>query len=263
MRWLRTLLRLPLFALYLLLSLPPIALLLLLPIDNSQPPGGAGIKGWIVRSWSRGLLAIFGLSVRRHGVALQGPVLFVANHVGWIDIPLLHSQVWAGFVSKAEVATWPLVGWMADLGGTIYHQRGQQDSLHGVMQRMLERLRAGRPVAVFPEGRAGSGLGLGVFHARIFQPAVLAAVPVQPVALRYGEQGEAQTRVAFQPGESFLGNLLRLLGEPSRLAEVHFLAPLPASDAGRRWIAETSRERVARVLANDGDPQQTRPRVLI
>lgn len=260
MRWLRTLLRLPLFALYLLLSLPPIALLLLL--KNRQPPGGAGIKGWVVRNWSRGLLAIFGLSVRRHGVALQGPVLFVANHVGWIDIPLLHSQVWAGFVSKAEVAAWPLVGWMADLGGTIYHQRGQQDSLHGVMQRMLERLNAGRPVAVFPEGRAGSGLDLGVFHARIFQPAVLAAVPIQPIALRYGEQGDAQARVAFQPGESFLGNLLRLLGEPSRPAEVHFLEPLPASD-GRRRIAETCRERVARVLAKDGDPQQTRPQVLI
>jgi 1-acyl-sn-glycerol-3-phosphate acyltransferase len=98
---------------------------------------------------------------------------------------------------------------------------------------------------VFPEGRTRDGREVGPFHARIFLAAVEAGVPGQPGALRYGAQGEAQTMVAFQPGEHFFANFLRLLGEPARPAEVHFLEPIATSEAeGRRRIAELARERI-------------------
>ncbi|MFN3965151.1 MAG: lysophospholipid acyltransferase family protein [Silanimonas lenta] len=249
MRWLRLLARLPFLAVHLGLSLPLVVLLLVLPGTRRIAWGGEDLHARLIRAWSGGLLRVFGLRVRRYGTPLRGAVLFVANHVSWIDIELFHSQLWAGFVSKAEVEKWPLVGWLATLGGTIYHHRGNQDSLHGVMHQMVQRLQEGRPVAVFPEGRTTSGEALGVFHARIFQPAVVANVPAQPVALRYGAGGEAQRIVAFAPGESFMGNFLRLLGEPGRVAEVHFLDPVPPSEDGRRRMAETCRERIAAVLA--------------
>src|ERR1700761_2749680 len=63
------------------------------------------------------------LSVRV-GQPLADAVLFVANHTSWIDIELLHSQRAACFVAKAEIARWPLVGWLAAAGGTIFHRRG-------------------------------------------------------------------------------------------------------------------------------------------
>jgi 1-acyl-sn-glycerol-3-phosphate acyltransferase len=104
-------------------------------------------------------------------------------------------------------------------------------------------------VGVFPEGRTRDGREVGPFHARIFLAAVEAGAHVQPVALRYGVRGDAQTLVAFAPGESFLGNFLRLLGEPARLAELHFLEPIAPGDAGgRRRIAETARERIVAAL---------------
>jgi 1-acyl-sn-glycerol-3-phosphate acyltransferase len=110
---------------------------------------------------------------------------------------------------------------------------------------MVQRLQSGLAVGVFPEGGTRDGLTLGVFHARIFQPAVLAEVPAQPVALRYGEGGSAQRVVAFQPRESFFANFLRLLGEPPRVAEVHFLAPIaPGETDGRRRIADLARSRI-------------------
>jgi 1-acyl-sn-glycerol-3-phosphate acyltransferase len=113
------------------------------------------------------------------------------------------------------------------------------------MQEMVVRLREGKAVGVFPEGRTRGGHEVGPFHARIFQAAVEAQAPVQPVALRYGWRGDAQTIVAFGPGESFFANFLRLLGEPARRAEVHFLAPIGTHDLeGRRRIAETSRTRI-------------------
>jgi 1-acyl-sn-glycerol-3-phosphate acyltransferase len=176
-------------------------------------------------------------------------VMMVANHVSWLDIVLLHSQRMVSFVAKAEISRWPLVGWLASRAGTIYHHRGDNASLHGVMHQMVERLAAGHAIGVFPEGRTTDGQAVGVFHARIFQPAILARVPVQPVALRYGTRGSAQTSVAFAPGERFLFNFLRLLGDPPRVAEVHFLQPVDADVEVRRRLAESCRAQVVEAMA--------------
>ncbi|ODS64359.1 MAG: acetyltransferase [Arenimonas sp. SCN 70-307] len=247
-RPLRYLWRLPLLLVHLLVALP-VTLLLINPLSARIAPGGERLDHRAIRLWSAGLMRIFGFRLRRYGTPLPGAVMFVANHVSWIDIELMHSQRMMGFVAKAEIARWPLVGWLASRGGTIYHHRGSNDSLHGVMHQMVQRLQSGQAVGVFPEGRTTRGDAVGVFHARIFQPAVLAGVPAQPVALKYGQRGNAQTIVAFGERESFFANFVRLLGEPGRVAEVHFLEPVAASEDGRRRMAETCRERIAAAMA--------------
>jgi 1-acyl-sn-glycerol-3-phosphate acyltransferase len=245
----RYLYRVPLLLLHLLLPLP-LTLLCLAPPLARIPWGPETLGDRAVRAWSAGLLRIFGFRLRRFGTPLPGATLFVANHVSWIDIETLHSQRMMGFVAKREIAGWPLVGWLAARGQTIFHQRGSSDSLSGVLGLMAERLREGRSVGVFPEGRTRGGEAVGPFHARIFLAAVEAQVPVQPVALRYGTRGEAQTLVAFAPRENFLQNFLRLLGERARAAEVHFLAPIaPGEVDGRRAIAELARERIVAAMA--------------
>jgi 1-acyl-sn-glycerol-3-phosphate acyltransferase len=247
-RGLRYLYRVPWLLWHLLVMLPLTVLLISAPTARMRWRGDP-LEGRLIRAWSAGLLRVFGLRPCRVGTPLDGPTLFVANHVSWVDIVLLHSQRMMGFVAKREIAGWPLVGWMAMRAETIFHQRGSTESLGGVLHEMLARLRAGRSVAVFPEGRTRDGRELGPFHARIFLAAVESGAPVQPVALRYGVLGDAQARVSFQPGEHFVGNFLRLLGEPPRRAEVHFLAPIVAGDAeGRRGIAELARERIVAAM---------------
>lgn len=248
-RVLRYLLRTPVLLLHLALALP-ITLVFINPLTARWRVGGERVDHKVIRWWSAGLLRVFGFRVRRIGTPLAGAGLFVANHVSWIDIELMHSQKVVGFVAKSEISRWPLVGWLASRAGTIYHHRGNNESLHGVMHQMVERLRAGEAVGVFPEGRTTDGTALGNFHARIFQPAVVAEAPVQPVALRFGVGGAAQTRVAFGPRENFLQNFLRLLGEPTTLAEVHFLEPLQPDDRGRRFLADSCRERIAAAMAS-------------
>ncbi len=247
-RPLRYVWRLPLLVLHVTLGLA-IVMAMINPLCRRIRPGGEGLDARTIRLWSRWMVRIFGMRVRRFGTPLPGAALFVANHVSWIDITLLHSQRVVGFVAKAEIARWPVVGWLASRGGTIYHHRGDNDSLHGVMHQMLERLQSGRAIGVFPEGRTNDGRGIGVFHARIFQPAVLAGVPSQPVALKYGAQGSAQTTIAFRARENFMQNFWRLLGEPVRAVEVHFLEPVPAGEDGRRRMAEVSRERIMAAMA--------------
>lgn len=249
LRPLRYLLRVPLFFLHILVSLPIALSLIALPTASLRLRSGERIDHRAIRVWSAGLLRIFGFRLRRVGQPLQGATLFVANHVSWIDITLLHSQHAVGFVAKDEISRWPLIGWLASRAGTIYHRRGSDHSLRDVMERMIERMRAGFSVGVFPEGGTGNGRTLRVFHARILQTAVDAEVPVQPVALRYGEQGDAQAIVAFAPGEPFVRNFLRLLGGPGRIAEVHFLEPLAPVAGGRRGMAELARARIIEALA--------------
>ena len=244
----RYLYRVPLLLWHVLIDLPVVMLLISLPLAGLDA-GGTRFDHRLIRAWSSGMLRVFGFRLTRIGTPVPEATLFVANHVSWVDIVTLHSQRMMGLVAKREIASWPVVGWVASRGETIYHQRGSQESLGGVLQEMLARLRSGHSVGVFPEGRTRDGSEVGPFHARIFLAAVEAGVPVQPVALRYGANASAQQIVAFQPGEHFLGNFLRLLGEPSRVAEVVFLEPIVPGDAGgRRRIAELARERIVAVM---------------
>ncbi|PKV11069.1 1-acyl-sn-glycerol-3-phosphate acyltransferase [Xanthomonas prunicola] len=250
LRLLRYLYRVPLLLLHLCLCLPVTMLCVVAPPLARIRTGPADtLDELMIRWWQGNLMRIFGFRLRRFGTPLPGATLFVANHVSWVDISMLHSQQVMGFVAKREIAGWPLVGWLATKGQTIFHQRGNTESLGGVLQEMLLRLQSGKPVGVFPEGRTRGGTEVGPFHARIFQAAVEAGVPVQPVALRYGVRGNAQAVVAFGERESFFANIVRLLGEPSRLAEVHFLEPIRALDIeGRRRLADTSRQRIVAAM---------------
>ena len=131
---------------------------------------------------------------------------------------------------------------------TIFHRRGSTESLGAVQQVMAQRLGEGLAVAVFPEGGTGPGDQVRTFHARIFQAALDAQVPAQPVALKFTRAGAPTTAVAFRERESFMGNFVRVLGDPPTYAEVMFLEPVPPDPAGRRRMAEACRSRIVRAL---------------
>lgn len=250
---LRYLWRTPLLILHVLLGV-------LLTLLVSNPITGRRslipMRYWegLVHRWSRAMLRLFGFRTRIVGTPAANPVLFVANHVSWLDIEALHAARGASFVAKAEIARWPLVGWLAGQAGTLFHRRGSNDSLAKVMDVMRDRLRAGSSVAVFPEGGTGTGERLRPFHARIFQVAVDTDAPIQPVAIIYGDGGRMNLAVPFQPGEKFFPNALRLLGQRAMDAEVHFLEPLTPNADGRRQLAEQARTRIAAVLEQTPEP---------
>lgn len=231
----------------------PLALLALNPLAARVRFGRTTFEKAMIRWWSARLVRIFGLRIRRSGEPLPGAVLYVANHISWLDIVLMHSQRPVSFVAKSEIAGWPFVGWLASQAGTIFHRRGSTDSLNAVMGQVVACLRAGQPVGVFPEGGSGHGDTIGVFHARIFQTALDADVPVQPVALRYGNDGRQDPRVPFGRKESFFANFLRVTGNPRMDADVHFLEPVPATPDARRRMAELSRARIVQTLGYGDD----------
>jgi 1-acyl-sn-glycerol-3-phosphate acyltransferase len=247
MRLIRYCYRIPLLLLLFFVGLP-IVFVFHLPGLSQRSIAGESAGHFIVGLWSRLVVGSFGLKVKRFGTPLPGPVLFVANHISWLDITVLHSQRWMCFVAKAEIERWPVIGSIAKRVGTIYHHRGDNNSLHGVMHQMLSRLQEGDAIGVFPEGRTLGGKEIGVFHARIFQPAILAEKPAQPVALKYGEKGCAQVLMAFGAKENFFNNMMRVLGEPSRVCEVHFLEPVLSGADGRSKMADACRQQIIEAM---------------
>lgn len=252
-RPLRYLWRVPLLLVHIALGIALCALVMSWNRHAVMRNGREPIAHRLQRAWSRRLLTIFGLRAVRQGEPLPDPVLFVANHTSWTDIEAVHSQRAACFVAKAEIAHWPLVGWLAASGGTIFHRRGNNHSLAAVMQAMVERLREGRSVAVFPEGGTSHDGVPRVFHARIFQAALDAEVPVQPVALRFARHGRRVIDPGFRAEESFGANLWRLLGNAPADVEVHFLAVVPPATDGRRHMAEAARARISAALDAGGN----------
>jgi len=187
---------------------------------------------------------LFGIHVKVTGEVPTGPVLIAANHISWLDIPVLHSACAMGFVGKAEIESWPVFRSIARVGGTIFHQRGNHDSAAGVSEHMAQRLREGRVVAIFPEGGIQAGAPIRVFHARMFRSAVDVGCPVQPVMVRYMRDGRIDKTVSFRVGESMLMNLCRQLARPKSVADVHFLPLISSIDQPRRALADGARSAV-------------------
>lgn len=251
-RPLRYLWRVPLVLLFIVLGLLLSSLVLSWNQQVVMKNGREPLPHRMINWWALGVLRVFGMRPVRVGTPLADPVLFIANHTSWIDITMLHSQRAACFVAKAEIAHWPLIGWMAAMGGTIFHRRGNNHSLATVMQTMVERLRDGRSVAVFPEGGTGYDGVLKVFHARIFQAALDADVPVQPVALCFVRNGQRILDPGFREGEKFVHNIVRLLGAAPMEARVSFLQPVPPSPNARRHMADAAHAHIAAALDNIG-----------
>jgi len=202
------------------------------------PVGRRSLGEVLLTWWARMVCRIFGLERRVRGELAPGPQLIAANHISWIDIQLLHSVAAMGFVAKAEIADWPVIGWLADLGSTVFHQRGSHDSASDVMASMIQRLESGARIAIFPEGGILGGPQVKRFHARMFGAAIETAVPVQPVMLRYSRGGTRYDDITFRPGEHFLSNFFRLLAQPRCIAEIGLLQPLMSSGKPRRQLAE-------------------------
>lgn len=243
MGYLRLLYRVPLLLLFVLVGTPVMVVCHYRPLRDARI-GGRSLVEWSEIVWSRAVCRLFGLRLKAHGSFLQGPQLIVANHVSWIDIPVLHSIARMGFVSKAEIKNWPVIGFLARLGGTVFHQRGSHDSASGVAAVMAERLREGGSVAIFPEGGILPGPGIKRFHGRMFASAIDTEAPVQPVMLRYMRDGRHEYSISFLKGESFVGNFFRLLRQESCVAELVVLPRIDSAGKQRRPLAAEAEDAV-------------------
>ena len=215
-----------------------------------MPRRDAAGRHAIVQRWSVQMLRSLGVEVRVSGGADAGAVLLVANHVSWLDIPALHASApRARFVSKSNIAAWPLLGRLAKAGGTLFIERERKRDALRVVHEVADALRQSDAVAVFPEGTTGAGQGVLPFHANLLQAAITTATAVQPVVLRYSEPGHRVSVAAQYIGQTTLGeSLMKVCRARGLVVDVRFLPAVPAGELDRRALAEQLRERIAAEL---------------
>lgn len=220
---------------------------------------GAGGRERAVRAWARLVLRACGVRLGLEAAPgavrpdrLPGGCMLVANHVSWLDIVAIDAAAPAEFVAKAEIRRWPLVGLLCRLAGTHFIERHRRHAVRDVIGQLAAALRAGRRVAVFPEGTTGDGTALLRFHANLLQAAIDAGAPVVPVALRYGDAGGVPARaVRYVDGVTFGQSLWRILAEPSIQARVVAMAPLaPASAATRHALARRAEAAIGQAIGS-------------
>jgi 1-acyl-sn-glycerol-3-phosphate acyltransferase len=209
-----------------------------------------GRPGWVpavVRWWHGRLCRALDLEVEVSGNLAPGALL-VANHVSWLDIPVLGARGPVQFLSKAEVRDWPLVGWMAAVAGTLFIARGAHQA-GGILDLIGEHVRAGVPVVIFPEGTTTDGRAVRRFHPRLFAAAQRAGLRVQPIAIRYGADGDPDPIAPFVGDDDLVSHLLRVVAHPGLTVRVRLLPPLESGMTDRRSLAEQCRQAIAGSLS--------------
>ncbi|SUD67562.1 phospholipid/glycerol acyltransferase [Pseudomonas putida] len=198
------------------------------------------------------LVAALPFDVRVIGELPKRPMLWVSNHVSWTDIPLLGMLLPLSFLSKAEVRHWPVAGWLAEKAGTLFIRRGGGDS-----QRLREQISAqlgdARPLLIFPEGTTTDGRQLRTFHGRLLAGAIDQGVAVQPVAIEYLRNGEADLVAPFIGDDDLVSHLMRLFAEPRGEVCIHLLQPISSVDKERAALAFQAQQAIHIALFGVGE----------
>ncbi|WP_394559427.1 lysophospholipid acyltransferase family protein [Aquipseudomonas alcaligenes] len=208
------------------------------------------LTAWYLRRLSRALP----FEVEVQGELPQGTHLWVGNHVSWTDIPLLGQLLPISFLSKAEVRTWPLAGWLAHKAGTLFIRRGSGDS--ALLARQIHRhLESERQLLIFPEGTTTDGQQVRTFHGRLLTGAIEAGVPLQPVAIRYLRDGVIDPIAPFIGDDDLPSHLLRLFGAERGKVQIQLLAPIASVGQERNALARQA-QRAVQVALFGEDAQQ-------
>lgn len=224
-----------------------LSILLAIPfLDKSIRPGSVAAK--YVLWWHKRICRIFGMKVKIDGKINEQPTLFVVNHISWFDIPALGSVVPVHFLSKDEVNSWPIIGWLAAKAGTLFIKRGEKGASTQSMQDIQSALTNGRHVIIFPEGTTTDGSSVKRFHSRLFQAAIDADVQVQAIALRYPHPEGVHPKVPYVGETQLIDSTLGLMSEASMEARLHFLPPIKASDYTRDELAQVTREQIVTLM---------------
>lgn len=199
-----------------------------------KPREQAGLdfrRGWLNRVPNQ-----LGLRLKKYGEPYQGTCLYVANHISYIDPIVVLKYVEAQIVAKAEISGWPMVGYCANIAGTIFVDRDKKHSRKRAAEAIGHALSNEVSILVFPEGTTSAGPTTLPFRPRSFIAAHEAGVPVQAIAITYEDP-----LVAYIGKDTFIPHFIRL----SRMKHVDgtvTFGPLfygeDSCDKARAWMDE-------------------------
>jgi 1-acyl-sn-glycerol-3-phosphate acyltransferase len=215
------------------------------PVPNTpaSPRGRHAVRRG-VRLLCRVALRVMGVRVSLKGAVPREPVLYLANHLSWLDIVAILARCDCTFVAKREVRQWPIVGWLASLMGVVWIDRTRRRDVLRAIPQLEATLRGGASVLLFPEGTTSAGRQLLPFKSALVEGAVRAGVAVVPLAV---------TAAALPPSDALYWTgeetLLHSIPRVVQLIEAHVTlhaAPPVAWHPSRKQLTYLAREAIAR-----------------
>ncbi|MFI6335809.1 lysophospholipid acyltransferase family protein [Streptomyces sp. NPDC050535] len=214
--------------------------IVLIPVVGRIP---AASRDRLIRTWCRTMVRAAGVRLRVTGsTPPAGGLLVVANHISWMDIPLLAAVRPGRMIAKAEIRQWPVAGALTASSGALFIERDRLRALPRTVTRIADTLRDGSTMVVFPEGSTWCGRAQGHFRRAVFQAALDAGVPVQPVRIHYRlDGGTDSTAPAFVGSDSLLTSVWRVVSARALVAELDLRPVLASEDyADRRDLARAA-----------------------
>lgn len=209
-----------------------------LPLALVPMPGQMRLRQFHCRT----LLRCFGVRISVSGAPIRNlrGVLVVSPHISWLDVFSIGAVLPGWYVARADMFGEP---WARVLK-IIPIDRRSLRRLPGVVDSVASRLSAGQTVVAFPEGTTWCGVACGSFYPAMFQAAIDAGRPVQPLRLTYHHvDGLISTAPAFVGDDTLAAALVRLITQRRTLAHVHVESlQLPGHD--RRALARRSQQAV-------------------
>jgi 1-acyl-sn-glycerol-3-phosphate acyltransferase len=181
----------------------------------------------VVRNVCSQVCKALAIDVSIHGEMPTAHALWVSNHVSWTDIPVIGSVAPVFFISKAEIASWPVIGRLVKAGGTVFIKRGSGD-VNDVVVQVADFLRQKFPILFFPEGTTTDGRSVRRLYGNLLRAAVDTGTPIQPIILCYeGPDGRLDSVMPYVGAISFGTHLQRVLGRSKVKAHIMPLAVIP------------------------------------
>lgn len=221
----------------------------LLIVALVYPGCGAVKKLTLKQQWSARLVRLLGISLNWSGNIPAGGLL-VSNHISFVDVYAINAIVPCSFVAKDEVRRWPLLGWLAMHSENLFLERGNRRAAHHAREHIVTRLRAGKHVALFPEGTTSSGDGVLPFHSALFQAAIDAATDVTPIVITYSGKDGARNHAADYVGETSLVECLWSIACARDINVTLALLPsLSAKSGDRRHLSAHAHHAISHALS--------------
>ena len=239
MGWIRFLIRFPLTLIYVLISF---ILLVLLHVFGGQNWFQSRFGKKVIVTWLRLFVHMYSMKLYVEGKPEPG--LLVANHISWLDIHVVLANIASRFVSKESISRWPVLGLLPKWSGTFFLQRGSAAAVSRLNTEIVEALRQGDTVAVFPEGTTHDGTRVHRFYSAILQAGLDAGTKVQALAIRYERAGKRDTVMPFIDNEPFVSNVLRILKSSGTHVHLYFCPAFIPDETNRKELAEHLRAQI-------------------
>jgi len=149
------------------------------------PKRAVSWRQWAVQRWARGVARLIGMRHRRQGEPPSPPFFLATNHLSYLDIILLQCHVRGVFIAKSEMRSWPVLGLLARLTGTIWVNRAVRSDAVRALDSIGASIAQGDGVMLFPEGTTSAGSGLLPMKASLLEWAVQERFPVHYAAVGY------------------------------------------------------------------------------